>query len=172
MSCAAGAVEAEAAGTDWLCPSCSACAVQNEIPSATTQPRIRQRHICFSRLTIWVAPRGGTSHWSVVARVVSPGILLPARFRRMASIRTIKRGEVCSRTRSLMASLASCGLMRNFPIGMGKCRARPRSSCMACRARACRRKTIAGVIRNRPAQRRCTLPVSCVAAVAIGRWHS
>jgi hypothetical protein len=89
----------------------------------------------------------------------------------MASIRAIKRGKVCGRARSLVTCGASRGLMRNLPPGVRECRARPCRSCMACRASARSRETVASVIRNRSAQRRGALPVRRVATVTIGWRH-
>lgn len=87
----------------------------------------------------------------------------------MAAIGAIKCGEVCGRTRSLVAGLASSGLMWNFPIGMGKCRACPCRSVVARGASARGREAISCVVRHRSAKRGRALPLRCVAAVAIGR---
>jgi hypothetical protein len=116
-----------------------------------------------------VAPGSCTRHWSVVARVVATGIPLPGRFGRMAAIRAIERGEVCRRARSLMAGLASCGVMRDSPPRVSKCRSRPGSGVVACRARACRRESISRVVRYLSAQGCGTHPLGYVATVTIGR---
>jgi len=100
------------------------------------------------------------------------GILLPARFRRVAPVRAIKRGEVCRRAGSLVTRGAGRGLMRNFPPRVSESCTSPCGSCMACRACARGREPVAGVIRHRSAKGCCAFPVCRVAAVAIGWRHS
>ena len=100
-----------------------------------------------------------------------PGFLLPARFRRMASVDATKRHVVRGQARSLMAVGAGCGLMRDPPPRVSERRASPCCGVVAGRARARGRETIAGMVRDGSAKSCSALPLSGVATVAIGRRH-
>ena len=166
----AGAVADAPAGTCRFCESCAACAEIAKNPITKVQVAMSHR-IFISRLAIGVAPRRGTSH-GAINRVLHAVVIWRPTRKRMASIRAIKSLKVGSDPRSLMARGASRAIVRNLPPRVRKRRARPCRSRVAGGARARRRETRAGMIRHRPAQRRCALPVRRVAAVAIGWRHS
>ena len=100
-----------------------------------------------------------------------PGILLPARFRRMAPVDTSKRHKVCSRAGVLMAVCAGRIVVRDLPIRVIECCRGPVCGCVTGRARARRRETVAGVIRHGSAEGCSAVPIGGVATVAIRRRH-
>ncbi len=87
----------------------------------------------------------------------------------MAAICAIERREVRGQAGSLVARCAGCGLVWDSPPSVVEgCRG-PGRRVVAGRARARRRETGAGVIRDISTKSGSALPVRCVATVAIDR---
>jgi hypothetical protein len=89
----------------------------------------------------------------------------------MAPVDATKRHIVRGQAWSLMAAGAGCGLMGDPPPRVCESRASPCCGVVAGRARARRRETIAGMVRDGSAKSCSALPLSGVATVAICWRH-